>query len=116
MPNDCWNNLTIASHDNPTQLINLMENEFIGKKIEKIHTQGKQGVKLLLWSAWKPDFKWLKSLVEKYPECWIKNEWNEEGGKAGVWVGGSLYKGNPSKIQSLEWDDICIEGENLYFN
>ena len=34
MPNDCWNYITIASHDNPKQLHDLIENEFANSKID----------------------------------------------------------------------------------
>ena len=29
MPNDCYNNLTITSFDNPTELHTLIQNEFM---------------------------------------------------------------------------------------
>jgi hypothetical protein len=114
MTNDCFNNLTIVSHDNPQQLNNLFETEFIDKKIQ-IDYKGDQGIKLELWSPWTPDFKWLESLITKYPECWIKNEWWEEGGNAGIWTGGAIYKGRSENIVRIEWTDICIEGIHQYF-
>ncbi|VVU94782.1 hypothetical protein CPAV1605_507 [seawater metagenome] len=115
MPNDCFNNLTIVSHDNPKQLQNLFDNEFTDKKI-RIDFKGNQGILLEVWTPWQPDFKWLESLLEKYPNCWIKNEWWEEGGRAGIWTGGSVINGEFEKIKKLEWNDICIEGKHQYFN
>jgi hypothetical protein len=115
MPNDCWNNITIASHYNPNQLQELINTEFKDKKIE-IQQQGKHGIKLMLWSAWKPNYEWLESFVTKYPDCWIKNDWNEEGGTAGVWIGGRLFKDDASSIKKFQWKDIPIEGENMYFS
>jgi hypothetical protein len=115
MPNDCWNYITIESHDNPKQLHDLIENEFANSKID-IKKKGPRGIILLLLSKWTPDFDWLQNLVTRYPDCWIKNEWSEEGGTSGVWVGGRLFKDKRSVIKTLEWDDICIEGSSVYFD
>ncbi len=77
------------------------------------------GVRLKLWSRWAPDFDWLASLLTKYPSCWIKNEWSEEGGMAGVWIGTGASEtrrgtGEPV-IERFEWDDMCIEEECARF-
>ena len=63
-----------------------------------------------VFSKW---FEWLKSLLNKYPNCWIKNEWAEEGGTAGVWIG--YVKDNENIIKELEWNDICAEGQYYLF-
>ena len=115
MPNDCWNYLTIVSHDNPEQLEKLLNMEFTHDKRIEMKKSGKEGIKFELWSSWLPDFEWLESLVTTYPDCWIKNEWNEEGGKAGVWIGGSMIKGHKMEIKRMEWDDICIEGQQTIY-
>ena len=62
-------------------------------------------------TAWKPQYEWLESLLTKYPNCWVKNEWNEEGGIAGVWVG-SVKNG----IQSMCWEDLSIEAKYYIFD
>jgi hypothetical protein len=122
MPNDCWNNLTITSHDDPDELDNLIQNEFkhldptgeyvYNETIEPI-VRGRRGIRVILTTSWSPDFEWLEGLLTKYPSCWIKNEWSEEGGFAGVWVG--CINGNEQEIKHLEWADICIEGKHEYF-
>jgi len=76
--------------------------------------KGRRGIKFNLWSAWTPDYEWLESLLKKYPDCWIKNEWSEEGGLAGVWIG-FIDKNNEEVIKELTWDDICIEGKLYLF-
>jgi hypothetical protein len=119
MPNDCWNLLTITSYDNPSELKKLISTEFediydgrIQYKAD-ILRRGERGVILRKWSAWNPDFEWLEELLEKYPSCWIKNEWDEEGGGAGIWVG--CVKEGEKQIKRMEWDDLCIEAKHFLF-
>lgn len=76
-------------------------------------------IRFKLWSRWAPDFDWLASLLTKYPSCWVKNEWSEEGGMAGVWIGTGASEarrgtGEPL-IERFEWDDMCIEEECARF-
>ena len=117
MPNDCFNELIITSHDNPAELNTLIKNEFMNNNVYheyvKVSKKGQRGIYLTLRSAWKPDFIWLESLITKYPSCWIKNEWIEEGGNAGVWVG--CMTNNKPVITQLEWDDLCLEAKYHYF-
>ncbi len=119
MPNDCWNYITITCDDSE-ELNNLHTNELTREEgldyeerfyyYKNINIQKKcmNGLKFKQLTASKPDYKWLETLLSKYPNCWIKNEWNEEGGNAGVWVG-STKKG----IQTMCWEDLSIE-ENYY--
>jgi hypothetical protein len=121
MPNDCWNYITITCED-CEELNNLYINELIreeGRDYESefyyyknitIEKKCFKGIKFQQLTAWKPDYEWLESLLTKYPNCWIKNEWNEEGGIAGVWVG-SVNNG----IQTICWEDLCIEKNNDIF-
>lgn len=123
MPNDCWNNLTITCIQNKftieedaAELTTLVTNELqhrLNDEPNRMKQRGRRGVICSIWSANEPDFEWLKSLLTKYPNCWIKNEWNEEGGSAGVWVG--YVKNNEPFIKELEWDDISIEGHYYLF-
>jgi hypothetical protein len=107
MPNDCWSTLTITANKN--ELDTLLDTEFkdIPEWALKIETRGQGAVRLSLWSAWKPDLKFLESLIDKYPSSWIKNYWTEEGGTAGVWIG-TMRKGSKD-IKQLIWDDMCEE-------
>ena len=115
MPNDCWNNITITCiqdqftiEEDATELTNLVD-ELQHNKTIKIKERGRRGIRFSVWSANEPDFEWLKSLLNKYPNCWVKNEWGEEGGGAGVWIG--YVKDNEHIIKELEWNDICTEGQ-----
>jgi len=76
-----------------------------------IKARGVEGVMLKLWSRWQPDFEWLDRLIVQYPSSWIKNEWSEEGGNAGVWIG--TMRSGTKVVQRLEWDDMCLE-ENAH--
>ena len=67
-----------------------------------------------IWSPWAPDFEWLSNLLTKYPDCWIKNEWDEEGGMAGVWVG-FVDKNNSKIIKQMDWVDLCFEERYYWF-
>ena len=73
-----------------------------------IQAHGIEGLIFKLWSRWIPDFAWLEGLLDKYPNIWIKNEWNEEGGQEGVWIGTNRGK---KDIQRLEWMGMCLEEE-----
>ena len=114
MGNDCLNYITIVCHENPPQL-QLLHDEQLNTENHHIVKKSKQGIIVKIWTKWNPDYDWLDGLVEKYPECWIKNEWEEEGGYAGVYVNGSLF-GKKSERTSVTWNDICIEGKSEYFN
>lgn len=120
MPNDCTNLITITCPqeeiltqfiENELMLIekhNTKHNEFI-----KIHKRGKLGIIFKLWSAWVPDFEWLENTLNTYQDFWIKNEWREEGGMSGVWVG--FIKNNEPRISKLSWMDLSIEEEDHFF-
>ena len=124
MPNDCWNRITITCENPsvPDELNSLVMNElqhkendeYIYNETVKMIKRGRRGIIFNIWSPWNPDFEWLESLILKYPNCWIKNEWSEEGGFAGVWIG-RVDNNNEPVIESLTWDDICIEGKHYLF-
>ena len=122
MPNDCWNNITIICEDSK-ELDKLFINELTREEgrdygnvfyyYKNITIQKKcfKGIIFQQLTAWKPQYEWLESLLTKYPNCWVKNEWNEEGGIAGVWVG-SVKNG----IQSISWEDLSIEAKYYIFD
>ena len=125
MPNDCWNHMTITCENLEAvgELNNLIFNELKHEEGNKrvyhetvnMIKRGTRGIIFDIWSAWNPNYEWLESLLDKYPNCWIKNEWSEEGGFAGVWIG-CVNKNNEKVIKELQWDDICIEGKACLFN
>ena len=124
MPNDCWNHITITCENPsvPDELNSLVMNElqhkendeYIYHETVEMKKRCRRGIIFNIWSPWNPDFEWLESLILKYPNCWIKNEWSEEGGFAGVWIG-RVDNNNEPVIESLTWEDICIEGKHYLF-
>lgn len=121
MPNDCTNIITITCQnaemldqfiDSEIQAIEQHNTQY--HEVIKIYKRGKLGIVFKLWSAWGPDIRWFETILENYPELWIKNEWNEEGGMAGVWVG-YMKNNNQKAIESLSWRDLSIEEEDYFF-
>lgn len=80
--------------DNPTK----EESEPYGTRV--IH-RSKNELRMYVWTAWAPPIPFLSTLLDRYPRCWIKNTWDEEGGMAGVWVS-HMNKGN-QVIKELSW-------------
>lgn len=109
MPNDCWNNLTITANKDDINEIMDIELKDIPEWAIKVGVRGHLGVRLSLWSAWRPDIELLEELIVKYPSSWIKNSWSEEGGNAGIWIGTS--RNGEKVIQKLEWNDMSLEEE-----
>lgn len=79
-----------------------------------IHKKGLKGIKCFFTTSWTPPYSFLLHLLKKFPDLWIKAEWREEGGFAGVWIG----QGSPEEgplVQSLEWQDLNREAEFFEF-
>jgi hypothetical protein len=115
MPNDCWNHITITCEleDKTGELQSLFVNELQNNTTVEIIKKAKRGIIFDIWSAWNPDYEWLESLLYRYPNCWVKNEWNEEAGNAGVWVG--YVVDNKPVVRHLAWEDISVEGNAFLF-
>jgi hypothetical protein len=114
MPNDCYNSITIICND-AKELNKLIKNELINEEdiyYGSISIQKKwdKAIKFENLTAWKPDYKWLESLVKKYPNCLVKNDWIEEGGIAGLWVG-SVKNG----IKSIYYRYLSLEEKDDIF-
>jgi hypothetical protein len=119
MTNDCWNHIMIVCDptDQPScdqlrqfiidELNQIYQNDDVFDDKIRIHKQHHSYILFTLWSRWYPDFEWLDGLLDKYPALWIKNEWYEEGGQAGVWVGRIVEE--QKEIRHFDWDDICID-------
>lgn len=142
MPNDCWNDVVLtADEDVITELVNCefkfstlvppppeadSENGFPawfnlnwGTKWDRfdysLDQRGKQGLRISFTTAWSPPVKLFKTLVERYPSLWIRCDWKEEGGYAGVWVCTKRKEGKEVRIKELYWEDLCLEEEMYLF-
>ena len=117
MPNDCWNEIEIASGEENIKSIYL--NEVL--PLLKYHHSNRiirmcnRGLIIKIWTPNIPDYEFLENLLEKYREVHIKNIWTEEGGYGGAWVGSYNYKEQETKIQNFKWDELCIEGYNHHY-
>jgi hypothetical protein len=121
MPNDCCNYITITCEDG-VLLDTLVKNElqhlesdgtYVYNNNVNMLTKGRRGIIFDIWSPNNPNFEWLQGLLSKYPNCWIKNEWIEEGGFAGVWVG--CYRVGKIIIRELTWNDLSLEARHYLF-
>jgi len=101
MPNECSNHFVLTCFD-AAELNDLVQGELSGANITVVQ-QCAKGIKFNQVTDSVPDYAWLHRLVTNYPNCWIKNEWIEEGGMAGVWVG------SVNGIRSLTWEDLSLE-------
>ncbi len=118
MPNDCWNNLTIIGSKEDiaryaAKELKKMDGQTIPEWAIKVECVGSRGIIYKVWSRWQPEFHWLEGLLDKYPSLWIKDEWSEEGGYEGVWVG--TVKEGEKVIQRMEWMGLCLEERASFF-
>jgi hypothetical protein len=77
--------------------------------------RGERGLVFNFSNMWNGgDFKWLDRLLEKYRNCWVKNEWFENNGLAGIWVG-YINRYNQKDVKQLSWNDLTPQQKKLYF-
>lgn len=125
MPNECDNYITIITYHNQEELENLITNELerveenvsmynVYKDNVRMVKRGKKGIIFHTTSSWNPNYDWLEGMLDKYPNCRIKNEWIEEGGIAGVWVG-YVNNDNNKIIKNMSWNDMSIESRHYLF-
>ncbi len=137
MPNHCVNNLTLTG--TPETIKRLLEIRFDFEQILpapkdlsgidildwrtttwgtkwnafdiKILEHGVKGIQARFTTAWAPPVGVFSSLLHMFPDLWLKCEWHEEGGYAGVWVGHGRdpSSGEGPEIRHFEWEDLCLE-------
>lgn len=103
MPNDCWNFITIKATNEQIRTILTTEFTSVPKWAFDLRQVGEEALIFTIWSRCTPDKKLIHYLLDKYEDLWVKNEWSEEGGFAGIIVG---TKGN---LKEMEWEEGCIE-------
>ncbi len=106
MPNECTNHFVLTCPD-AAEFRELIDQE-LRDDISVVQRSAK-GIKFKQITDGTPDYTWMHRLITNYPNCWLKNEWIEEGGLAGVWVG------SVNGIRSLTWEDLSLEAENDIF-
>jgi hypothetical protein len=80
----------------------------------RIITEGTTGLEFKFSTAWAPPYDFFTYLLKKYPDLWLRCDWSEEGGMAGVFVG--YMKEGELKIKELTWEDWCLEEWAHRFN
>ena len=58
-----------------------------------------------------PIHNYLQALLEKYPPCWMKNEFSTDSGHCGMWLG--RFRSGVREIQELSWMELFIEEEHF---
>ena len=134
MPNNCWNKVRLSA--NPSVIQELLESDFSFAAIRpipetldeknwndwcsknwgtkwdrydyKLEDSGKEALLMYFNTAWSPACVLYQYLLRKYPDMWLRCDWDEEGGEAGIFVGYTDKQGNV-QIHSLAWDDWCLE-------
>jgi hypothetical protein len=108
----CTNVLTIICEDKPTMIDSIIKDEFstdsLPVKSYKVKTRGHHGFVVEMNTNWRPDTEWLNYLVKKYPLVWVKNEWYEESGMAGIYVNGYL-DGSVVEPIDIYWKELSKE-------
>jgi hypothetical protein len=74
----------------------------------KLEKWGEEALQMTFTTAWAPPTEFFKSLLETYPDIWLKCDWNEEGGEAGIFIG---YTDTKKAVVAEEfgWQDWCVE-------
>lgn len=73
----------------------------------KLEDEGQAALILNFTTAWGPPYKIFVYLLEKYPDLWLKCDWSEEGGMAGLFIGRT--KEGKVEVQKMKWPDWCME-------
>lgn len=137
MPNDCFNRITLTGNKETIEALvaanfkfsaffprpeGLSDDEAIEWSYENWGTKwdgyemrivraGVEALDLRLMTAWAPPTRFFEALLTKFHDLWIKCEWHEEGGCAGVWVARWSSEENKPRIIECSWDDMCLEEE-----
>ena len=105
----CLNRVTING-----DISNLVETELNREGII-IYAQDTRHILFVVQSVNCPHHEWFHKLLEKYPDIWIKVEWqNDEKnggaeGYAGIWII-HMNEHMVPEIHSMDWKEYSIYG------
>lgn len=71
--------------------------------------QGPRALEMVFTTAWSSPYRFFEHLLKTFPDLWLKCDWSEEGGSAGVFVGYSHPNTKELVIKELSWQDWCLE-------
>jgi len=130
MPNDCYNRVTIGG--NPEVIDYLYKKRFkfntilpipdnahetwclnnwgtTGDRYKfKVLKVGREGLQISFHTKWNPPYNLFNYLCETF-RIWLKCEWDEEGGAAGVYIVKFNNETKNTDVQNFQWEDWCIE-------
>ena len=101
MANTCWNRLTIWGTTAQIRQLIAFFAAYQGE--QTILKAGKGCLRVKVESKWQPARALMDNLFAEAPGIWLKNEWYEEGGSAGILVG------TQNALQTLTWEEGCLE-------
>lgn len=134
MPNDCYCKVRIGA--DPAHIALLCDTEFSFEKLYpcppdqkenwyewntehwgtkwdrsnyRVDTRGDAGLEIKFCTAWSPPSGLFNFLAETYHDVWIRCDWSEEGGYAGVYVVHWNEKENKLDKTDTYWNDWCLE-------
>ena len=131
MPNDCINRITIYADTATIQRIAAADYDILSLvpplpedtpearadaygsdrfyDYEQIHI-GPEGAMLRFTTAWAPPLKFLHTLAEtEKGVVFMKSDWDVEDGAAGIWVAERRAGSDELLVQSMNWDEGCLE-------
>lgn len=123
MPNHCYNKVSVKG--NPSVIRGIINTQCSFKELYPLDDYSSEsweahyGVRGKSWdfelikqsedalifnmtTAWNPPIDFFEALINKY-NMWLKCEWYEEGGLAGIFIGDKIER------KELVWEDWCIE-------
>lgn len=115
MPNDCNNYITIRFKSEND--LHEFEKDFLNNyecREKRVLRKGTRGIVVKTLTPWTPDFEWLEKILDTYSRCFVKNDWNEESGIAGVWIGQYSMSG-VKVIEEMKWNDLSVDELALLF-
>jgi hypothetical protein len=121
--NLCTNFITIACKDEEV-LDNLVRNElqfsdgnnnYVYNETINMIKRGCRGIVFEIFTADNPPYEWLAKLIDTYPNCWIKNEWCNEIGIAGIWICFINIENNEPVIHDFCWNDLSNQDKYYLF-
>ncbi len=135
MPNDCWCDVRIGANEEHIQM--FVDSQFSFEKLRpkpegvdwyewsctnwgtkwdrydyKEKVVGDEGMIISFTTAWSPPTNLFEYLAETYHDVWIRCDWHEEGGYAGVFVAYWDDEDKKLEVVNTSWKDWCIEEEN----
>jgi hypothetical protein len=87
--------------------ITFLNDNYFGEKFCKVRRHSDKYMTVSYAYRNNVFHEYLLTLLELYPQCWLKNEFSNEDGYAGVWIA-RMVNGKP-QVQECEWTELTVE-------